>query len=145
MQIKLKYEFIGEIIGFLYNLSLKGKQSRHRTRLVNALQDKHKLIAAEELEIIKEFAGVDKEGKPNQTEKGGFDIKDVEGFKKQQDELFEEMFILEGGDNHGMLKTVKSIVFDYDEEVSGREAVVYDHLCEAFENAKEEEEKESAE
>lgn len=144
MKITLKYEFIGEIIDFLINLNMKGKKNRHRVRFVNNLKEKHKQIAAEEMELIKEYAGVDDEGQAKRTENGGFDIRDIEGFKKQQDELFEEVFVLEGGDNHGMLKTMKSIVLDYDEEVNGRTAFVLDHLCEAFENAKEEE-KESVE
>ncbi|WP_339145457.1 MULTISPECIES: DUF1617 family protein [unclassified Sutcliffiella] len=134
MKIKLKYAFIGEISTFLLNLSLKGKQNRHRVRFINTLQGKLKQVAAEEMELIKEFAGVDEEGNPKRSEKG-FDIQDVQGFKQQQNELFEEEFVLEGGDNQGMLKTLKPIVLDYDGEVSGREAFVFDHLCEAFENA----------
>ncbi|WP_339147629.1 MULTISPECIES: hypothetical protein [unclassified Sutcliffiella] len=141
MKIKLKYAYIGEIITFLVNLSLKGKQNRHRIRLVNTLQEKYKQISAEEMALIKEYAGVDEEGQPNRTETG-FAIKDIKGFKKQQDELFEEEYVLEGGDYHGMLKTIKPIVLDYEGEVSGREAFVLDHLCEAFENADEESDEE---
>ncbi|WP_078379165.1 DUF1617 family protein [Sutcliffiella halmapala] len=139
MIVKIKYEYVGELTDFLFNLSLKGKKSRHRTRLVNLLLDKHKQIAEEEMAIIKEFAGTDKDGEPKRKENGNLDIKNVKEFKKQQEELFREEFVIEGGDHHGMLKTVKEIIFDYDEEISGRQAVVYDHLYEAFENANEKE------
>lgn len=143
MQIKIKHEFIGEIINFLVALNVKGKQNRHRIRFVNALQHRYKQIAEEEMELIKEYAGVDDEGLPKRKDNDSFDVQDVKGFKKQQEDLFAEEFVLEGGDNHGMLKTMKSIVFNYDEEVSGRTAFVFNHLYEAFDNAKEE--KESAE
>ncbi|WP_339148415.1 MULTISPECIES: DUF1617 family protein [unclassified Sutcliffiella] len=141
MKIKLKYAYIGEIITFLINLDLTGKQNRHRIRLVNTLREKYKQIAEEEMTLIKEYAGVDEEGNPNRKD-GVFAIKDVKGFKNQQDELFEEEYVLEGGDYHGMLKTMKPIVLDYEGKVSGREAFVLDHLCEAFENAEQESDKE---
>lgn len=143
MQIKLAYKYIGDIANLLINMPLKGKQARHRTRFVNLLIDKNKQIGEEELALIKEFAGVDEDGEPKRKENGNFDIADVPGFQKQQEEFLEEEYILEGGDHHGMLKTVKKIVLEYDGEVSGREGFVYDHLCEAFENSGDE--KESAE
>jgi len=133
MKITIKYSHIGESINFLYNLSLKGKQSRHRTRFVKLLQEKLKGIAEEELEIVKEFSGVDEEGNPKKNEDDSFDIKDVKGFVAQQKELFEEEFVVEGSDHHGMLKTVKEILLNYDGEVSGQTAEVFDYLCERFE------------
>jgi len=133
MKVSIKYSHIGESINFLYNLTLKGKQSRHRTRFVKVLQEKLKAISEEELELVKEFAGVDEEGNPNTKEDGSFAIEDVKGFVAQQKELFEEVFVIEGGDHHGMLKTVKEILLNYDEEISGKQAEVFDYLCERFE------------
>ncbi|WP_342515407.1 DUF1617 family protein [Sutcliffiella sp. FSL R7-0096] len=142
MKIQISYNYVAGIASFLINLKLKGKQSRHRTRLANLLIEKNKQIAEEELELIKEYAGVNENGAPNKKENGNFDIEDVAGFKQQQEELLSEKFIIEGGDHHGMLKTVKAIVLDYDGEVAGSEAFAYDHICEAFENADEESDEE---
>lgn len=138
MKINIKNEHVGETINFLFDLPLKGKQSRHRTRFINLLTEKHKQIVEEELQLIKEFAGVDENGEPKRNEHGNFDVKDVKEFKKQQEELLSEEYVVEGGDYHGMLKTVKEIVLNYDEEVSGKKAVIYDYLCEAFEDMKSE-------
>lgn len=142
MKIQISYNYVAGIASFLINLNLKGKQSRHRTRLANLLIEKNKQIAEEELALIKEYAGVDEDGNPNKKDNGNFDIKDVTGFKKQQEELLSEKFVIEGGDHHGMFKTVKTIVLDYDGEITGSEAFAYDHICEAFENAEQEGDKE---
>ena len=46
--------------------------------------------------------------------------------------------MLDGGDNTGMLKTVKAVLLDCQEEFSGRDAQVYDYLCNQFEKGVEE-------
>ncbi|KAF0822504.1 DUF1617 family protein [Cytobacillus firmus] len=134
MQVQIKNSYIPDIMEFLYNLSLKGKQSRHRTRFIKMLQEKWKQVGEEERELIKEFAGVDEKGEPNRNDQGNYAVEDVEGFKHQQEELLNENFVIDGGDHHGMLKTVKEVVLNFEEEVSGNTAVIYDYLCEAFEN-----------
>lgn len=138
MKIAIKVSYLPTATEFLYNLSLKGKQSRHRSRFVKAIQEKWKQVAEEEQDLLKEFAGVDENGEPKKKEDGSFDIKDVKGFKEQQKELFDELFVIEGGDATGYLKTVKEILFNYDEEVSGKTAEVYDYLCEVFEKSENE-------
>lgn len=138
MKISIKVSYLPAVVEFLYNLTLKGKQSRHRSRFVKAMQEKWQQVVEEEQELLKEYAGIDEEGNPNKKEDGSFDVKDVKGFKEQQKELFDELFILEGGDATGYLKTVKEILFNYDEEVSGKTAEVYDYLCEVFEKSENE-------
>ncbi|MGE6379967.1 DUF1617 family protein [Peribacillus muralis] len=133
MKVQIQYSYIAGSIEFLYNLSLKGKQSRHRTRFIKALQEKLQEVSEEEIALLKEYAGEDEEGNPKKNKQGNFDIKDVQGFKKQQEELFAEQYVCDGGDVSGMLKTVKDILLNYDEEVSGQVAEVYDYLCEQFE------------
>jgi len=140
MKIAIKVSYLPSATEFLYNLTLKGKHSRHRSRFVKAMQEKWKQVVEEEQELLKEYAGVDEEGNPKKKEDGNFAIEDVKGFKEQQNELFDEEFILEGGDATGYLKTVKEIVFDYDGEVSGKTAEIYDYLYEVFENSENREE-----
>lgn len=135
MKIAIKVSYLPATIEFLYNLTLKGKQSRHRSRLVKAMQEKWQLVVEEEQELLKEYAGTDEDGNPNKKEDGSFDVKDVKGFKEQQKELFDELFILEGGDATGYLKTAKEILLDFNEEVSGKNAEAYDYLCEVFEES----------
>lgn len=133
MQVKIKYDKLGQAIDLLFNMPLKGKKSRHRTALVNLLQKRLKEVAEQELDLIKEFAGEDEEGNPKRNDEGHFAIEEPKEFQKQQDELFDEEYVIDGGDAQGMLKTVKEVLFIYDEELSGQKAVIYGYLCDAFE------------
>ncbi|SNZ14546.1 Protein of unknown function [Terribacillus aidingensis] len=138
MKLEIKNSMISPAIKLLYDLKLKGKQSRHRTKFIKQLQGKMKELHTQELDLIKEYAGDDGDGGPKKREDGSFAIRpeDESAFRKEQDELFEEPFVIDGGDNYVTLETVKDIVLEYDEEVSGDTAVAYDYLCEAFENMK---------
>ncbi|MFE5430285.1 hypothetical protein [Peribacillus simplex] len=137
MQVKIQYKYVVEAINFLSDMNLKGKQSIHRTRFIKLLSEKLKQISEEEMELVKEFAGVDDDGKPIRTKEGNFAIKDAEEFLKQQKEYFQEYYVIEGGDAHGMLKTMKEIIENYNQEVSGKDAEVFEHLFTAFENSNE--------
>lgn len=137
MQVKIQYKYVVEAINFLSDMNLKGKQSIHRTRFIKLLSEKLKQISEEEMELVKEFAGVDDDGKPNRTKEGNFAIKDAEEFLKQQKEYFQEYYVIEGGDAHGMLKTMKAVIENYDLEISGKDAEVFEHLFTAFENSNE--------
>lgn len=138
MKFEIKNSMISPAIKLLYDLKLKGKQSRHRTKFIKLLQGKMKELHAQELDLIKEYTGDDGDGGPKKREDGSFAIRpeDEIAFRKEQDELFDEPFVIDGGDNYLTLETVKDIVLEYDEEVSGSTAVAYDYLCEAFENMK---------
>lgn len=142
MQVKVQYKYVIEVINFLSEISLKGKQSIHRTRFIKLLSEKLKQISEEELELIKEFTGTDDNGNPNKNEDGNFAIDDINEFKKQQNDYLSDFYVIEGGDAHGMIKTMKGIIENYDKEVSGKEADTFEHLYTAFENSKEKGEEE---
>ncbi|ULM98816.1 hypothetical protein L8956_09075 [Peribacillus frigoritolerans] len=142
MQVKIQYKYVIEVINFLSDISLKGKQSIHRTRFIKLLSEKLKQISEEELELVKEFAGVDDDGNPKKNKEGNFAIENANEFLKQQKEYFQEYYIIEGGDAHGMLKTMKEVIGNYDLEISGKDADTFEHLYTAFENSKEKGEEE---
>ncbi|MBP1950304.1 DUF1617 family protein [Virgibacillus litoralis] len=139
MKIKIENGKLGQAMSLFFDLSLKGKQSRHRTRFIKLLNDRLKEVAEQEKELLKEHCNLDDEGEPkkikNDTE---WDVIDKDAFKKDMKELHEEELIIEGGDAQGMLKTVKTVVLDCDKEFSGQEAYTYDYLCEQFEIDEEE-------
>lgn len=137
MQVKVQYKYVIEVINFLSEISLKGKQSIHRTRFIKLLSEKLKQISEEELQLIKEFTGTDDNGNPNKNEDGSFAIDDINEFKKQQNDYLSDFYVIEGGDAYGMIKTMKGIIENYDKEVSGKEADTFEHLYTAFENSKE--------
>lgn len=139
MKLEIKNLYLAESINFLHGISLKGKKSRHRSRFIKMLEEKLEQYREDEMHIIKEYAKLDENGDPV-TNNNTYDIENIKGFKADQKELLEEVNIFEGGDATGILKTVKEIIFEYDEEVSGRTAEVYDYLYEAFENSNTKEE-----
>ncbi|MFH0070690.1 hypothetical protein [Peribacillus sp. NPDC056705] len=137
MQVKIQYSYLVDSINFLSTMTLKGKQSIHRTRFIKQLSEKLKQVSEEEMQLIKEFTGTDDNGAPNKNEDGSFAIDDVNEFKKQQHDYLSEYYVIEGGDAHGMIKTVKEIIENYDKEVSGKDADAFEHLFTAFENSNE--------
>src|SRR5690606_26516304 len=93
-------------------------------------------VAEQENELLKEHCYLDDKGNPKKKFVNGteyWDVKDVEAFSKDKTELYEEEMVIEGGNNHEMLKTVKEILLNCDREFSGQEAEVYDYLCDQFE------------
>ncbi len=138
MQVKIENQKLGQAINLLFNLSLKGKQSRHRTQFIKALEEKLKDFAEQEKELLKEHCYLDEKGEPKTIENGTkWDVKDLDAFAKDRTELYEEERVFEGGDAQGMLKTVKDILLNCDKEWQGQDAVIYDYLCEQFEGADE--------
>ncbi len=138
MKIAIENGRLGQVINLLFNLSLKGKQSRHRSKLIKALDTRLTEVAEQEKELLKEHCHLDENGEPKKKDNDQYwDIKDLDAFTKDKKELYTEEMVIEGGDNHGMLKTVKEILFDCDVEWSGQEAATYDYLCELFEGGEE--------
>jgi len=132
MILKIENRRLGQAIDLLFNLSLKGKQSRHRTKLIKLLSERLKEVEDQRIELAKEHSNKDEKGEPKVID-DKFDIKDLEAFKKDLEELYDEEIVIEGGDYHGMLKTVKEILLNCDVELSGPQADIYDYLCEQFE------------
>lgn len=138
MEIKIENQKLAPAINLLYSLSLKGQQSRHRTKFIRLLQDKLKEFSEEEQEIIKEHCNLDEKDNPKTIDDGTkWDIKNGElnAFVKDKNELYKENRVIDGGDNQVMLQTVKEVLEDCDKEFSMQEADTYDYLCEAFEKA----------
>lgn len=135
MKIAIKKKEIASTIEFLYDIKLKGKESRHRSRFVKLLKDRLNDLAQDEKNLLIEFTGQDKDGEPLRDEKGEYALEDIKGFREEQNTLLNELIVFEGEDYQDMLKTVKNIVLEYDGELSGQAAEFHNFLCELFENA----------
>jgi len=123
---------------FLFDLTLRGKQSRMRTRFVKVLQGRLELQIAEREQLVNEFAKRDEKGEivyqENEAGQEGIVIGDVEEFNKEVICILEEDFIIEETQEVlDMLIEVKNIVLDCDLEFSGDEATQYDRWCEIVE------------
>ncbi|MCM3619156.1 DUF1617 family protein [Sutcliffiella horikoshii] len=134
MKLAIENGRLGQVIDLLFSLPLKGKKSRHRTRLQLALEARLKEVAEQEHQLRKEHCHLDKKGEPKLKDEGKrWDVKDIDAFIKDKTELYEEEMVIEGADNHGMLKTVKDVLDNCEMEWSGQEAVTYNYICEQLE------------
>ncbi|WP_018934313.1 DUF1617 family protein [Gracilibacillus lacisalsi] len=138
MQVKIENRMLKPSIELLLDFPLKGKKSRHRTKFIKQLQDRLKEVDQNRAQLAKEHAKSDEDGEPIVIDDGKrYDIEDQEAFQADLKELYDEALVIDGGDNEGMLKTVKTVLLNSDKEWSGQQAFVYDYLCEQFEKGDE--------
>jgi len=143
MIIKMKNSVLDGYIVFLSDLKLKAKDSRMRTRFIKILQDKLELLVKEEDTLKKEHAKIDENGDiiynetkmPDGENVKGFMVKNIEKYNADLSELLNEDFVIEINEERlEMIETVKEAVFNYDLELSGKEASIYDSLCTMLED-----------
>lgn len=106
-------------------------------RVVNVLAEKSKIVGEEELALLKEYGKTDEKDELVLNEQGGIRMEDAKEFKKQQEALYDELFVVDDKNLESALKTVEKLVNEYDKELSGKSAEAHFILCEAFENEEE--------
>lgn len=123
---------------FLYELSLKGKDSRMRSRFIAILETQLQLIANERDILLQDYAKKDEKGEPirDKDEEGQefVILEDSLSFNLEVSKLMGEEFIIEiKNEKVEMIKTIQRIVFDVDKEFSGIEAERYNRFCDILE------------
>lgn len=139
MRVEIENRYLKQAFDLLFKLSLRGKQSRHRTRFIKLLNERFIQIEEERKQLAEEFAEKDENGQPI-IEDGRYKIvgDNIEQFRKEFEDLMSEKFVIEGGDFEETLEVVRDILLNCDEYFSGEQAFVYDYLCEQFEKGDEE-------
>lgn len=134
MKVEIKNRSLEQVIDLLFNLSLKGKQSRQRTKFLKVLNKQIKEVDEGRVELAKEHAKKDENGEPI-VKDGSYDLNDegMKAFRKDLNELYNESIIFEGANNEDMLKTVRTVIEECDKSFSGQEATVYNYLYDQFE------------
>lgn len=142
MYFKIKNYNLEGYIKLLYNLKLKGKDSRMRTRFIRLLQERFQMIMVEAQEIQTEYAVKDDNGEvifkevkmPGGEKNKSFKITDPIKYNLEINELMDEDYIIEVNEERKeMLMSVKDSILNCEMEFSGQEAELYDSLCEAVE------------
>lgn len=129
---------IGE---FLLNLSLKGKQTRMRSRFINLLQEHLNQVNEEKQQLFEDYSVRDENGKPvKETVDGQTGFKVDNQYQKELAILMNEDFILEESPKiMDMLLTIQEVVFGLEDmEMSGDEAMTYGMIYDLFEDIGEE-------
>ncbi|MEK5231447.1 hypothetical protein MHB42_06680 [Lysinibacillus sp. FSL K6-0232] len=142
--IMKNYE-IGELQSFLFNLILKGKESRMRTRFIHLLSNQLELLQQERQQLINDYAAKDEEGNIVTETKTINDKKEAlvvfpskTAEKEAQTQIMlmmnEDFIIEETTEKMDMLQTLQKIILNCDLEFTGHKAALYDRFCEIFED-----------
>ena len=139
MRIQLENHYLIPLIPFLQGMKLKGAQSRARSKFLNLAMDAYAALHESELELLKDYAVLDEAGnlKISGDSAGGerFTLRDAEAaqeYRIEHEKLFTEVAEIEGGTYTSHLELMRQILADYDEELDGENASLYDALCDAF-------------
>ncbi|MFD1453217.1 hypothetical protein [Oceanobacillus sojae] len=139
MTITLKNKDLKNVADFLQNtISAKGKKNVHRMRVVKAITEKDKGVREDEVTLLKDYAKLDDEGEIIFLDNGQPIIKEKKEFNEAHKALFEEEFILDDKNLEAALKTVETLVNEYNKELTGAMAEAHFILVEAFEADEEE-------
>jgi hypothetical protein len=138
MRIKLQNQHIVTLIPFLQNMKLRGEKSRARSKFLSLAMESFYSLHQSEVELLKEYAELDESGEPVKNADGGFTLKSETAveYLVERDKLFTEVAEIEGGTYTSHLELMRQILADYDEELDGDNAALYDVLCDAFEEVK---------
>lgn len=135
---------ISELYAFLFNLILKGKESRMRTRFLKLLEDQLNLVNQERQQLVADYADKDDNGEVLYN-KEFVDNKEIEIpiFDKDAEKevqrqiltlLHEDFIIEETADKLDMLQVLQEILLNLDLEFTGKKATLYNRYCEIFED-----------
>lgn len=140
--MKFKNHELEALAQILFDIPLKGKESRMRTRFL-AMLTEHlgNVVNKEKQFLIEEYADRNLDGTIKTSEENPNDIyiqkeKQDEFYKEFNDLMNEDFHIEENEANKMVLLTVADIMLNGDFEVSGDVAVLYDKWCDQFEEVK---------
>ena len=131
MKINLKNKELAPSINFLQSLNLKAKDSRHRSKLVKIINEAYKELGEEEAKLMKDNGLADDEGVLIDESKR--DPKKVAVFNKEQATLMDEVVVIEGGMYAKNIDEIPRILNEFEGEISGVDAEIYDRLLDEFE------------
>ena len=136
MRIKLKNHYLIPLIPFLQGMKLKGESSRARSKFLALAAGAYASLHESELDLLKDYAVLDADGSPLENEDGSYRLKEgaAREYLREREKLFNEVAEIEGGTYTAHLGLMKQILSEYDGELEGDNAALYDALCDAFED-----------
>ena len=119
---------------FLYDLKLKPKLSRDRTKLVKLIDEKIKDLSDASNEIIQQYAKKDENGNPiindNMVE---FDnVENRIEFEREDTILINELSKINLDEYPNVYDSIQQALYELDVELDKEKAETYELLCELF-------------
>lgn len=122
------------LASYLHSLNLERKASRLRTRFKKIIMDKYQSVMNEVNEINKEYLVYDENSQPVMID-DKYTLKDDVKRLNDINELYNEHFVIDQDENNReMLESVKDSVINHSPETfEGKDADIYDLMCELVE------------
>lgn len=138
MKMEIKNGEITAYVEFLQKLNLKSRASRGRTKLIKLLDKKINEFNADLNSVRDEFFKKDDKGHFIQDDNGKLVIKDgvsVGEAQAEADKLTNENAVILLDEYEQQIKAMYQALDEYDGELSGTDATIYDDLMEKLEQA----------
>ena len=138
MKMEIKNGEIAAYVEFLQKLNLKSRASRGRTKLIKLLDKKIDEFNADLNSVRDEFFKKDDIGHFIQDDHGKLVIKDrvsVGEAQAEADKLTNENAVILLDEYEQQIKAMYQALDEYDGELSGTDATIYDDLMEKLEQA----------
>lgn len=138
MRITIPNRHLATTITLLDSMPLKAAQSRARTKLLTLIKDAHVRFAEDEYALVAEYANLDDAGTPVIEKGGTFALQDptkTTEFLTAREELFASEAEVAGATYTNHLADVKTLLDNYDGELSGESADAYDVIYDAITTA----------
>ena len=136
--MEIKNGEIAAYVEFLQKLNLKSRASRGRTKLIKLLDKKIDEFNADLNSVRDEFFKKDDKGHFVQDDNGKLVIKDgvsVGEAQAEADKLTNENAVILLDEYEQQIKAMYQALDEYDGELSGTDATIYDDLMEKLEQA----------
>lgn len=140
MELKLKNLMLVPTHNFLQKLELKGKQSRARTKLTKLIYDQVATLSDSEVTLADEYGQTNADGKIIRNDNGMALISEdkLAEYNKEHTALLNETAEINGATYTEHLDDCRKFLEEYDQELSGKDADVYDNLLDAIEEQEKE-------
>ena len=136
--MEIKNGEITAYVDFLQKLNLKSRASRGRTKLIKLLDKKIDEFNADLNSVRDEYFKKDDKGHFIQDDNGKLVIKDgvsVGEAQAEADKLTNENAVILLDEYEQQIKAMYQALDEYDDELSGTDATIYDDLMEKLEQA----------
>lgn len=138
MAIAIENRYLPPLIPFLENMPLAGAQSRARSKLLGMVTLAFQGLSLAERELVTEYATLDENGQPVIGEDSTFTLVNPDRaneYVAAREELMSERTILTGDTYEGHYLALQTLLTEYAVPLTGDDASVYDHLCDAIDQA----------
>ena len=133
--IETKHKLIN-FYQLISDVKAKGRQSRAITKFRKLLTEKLAELQDDEKLLIAQYYEVDDEGNAKKDDEGNLVLLDdaiLEDYDAEWDDLHAESVVIDLTEYHPYLTHLISGLLDWNQELSGADAVIYDELLDQLE------------